>query len=1290
MVPTDSFQQATEVTGLKEQVQPIVSNLPQIEYHPRSNGEIDYYGASYCIAKQLGLPKALFGRATWRHGWAWMDIVTPSQIVYDEFKSLNNLVRSKEHEILLKNHGFHNAIAVGVPFLYPDIEDAPRIPNSILVYPMHTTQCTTLTIHERTHEYVEYIKKLRDNFSLVVASIGYEDVRKGNWIPAFENAKIPWITGAWTYDKNALVRVQSLMRHFEYVTSNSFGSHCAYAAYCGCKVSFAGPTEKLSKAELDTHPHYKLHPQIANALKQRNLTKEFQRKFPFLCVEPKSATVHEEWAWKELGGEHKKHPEEIAELFGWKIRKLPNGRAVPIDKHDLLSNDELFAKATAKSIVGQHYEAFKLTNILKRRHVRIKDVEILRARYFLHNGNTHAAREALKEELRHFPDNAQATNLLQGLGGDVTHRYIAQYEEDNEFISFLNSVRPFTRLSYERAKSLYTLAVWICKQNVPGNFVECGVAAGGSTMLLAMVVNKHSKIPRKVFAFDTFTGMPDPGEADTAKGVPADETGWGAGTCAAPEEFVQAQCRRLGVDGIVETRKGLFDNTLPLHRDEIGEISLLHMDADWYSSTMTILNNLLPQLNNNALIQIDDYGAWDGCRKAIHDFSKINKLNFEMHKIDDTGVWCTKPSKLKKDNHSAFTNDDLFISPKLLPEFADIYLQRKIIFNRLQKSIPLFHGTLLDVGCGQMPYKDYILKANPLIKKYIGLDFAQGKYADIMRPDITWDGQTIPLDSASIDCSIATEVFEHCHQPLTVLKEIRRVLKPDGVLFFTVPFIWPLHDTPHDHYRYTPFSLKLLLNEAGFEDTQINATGGWDASLAQMIGLWLKRAPMSDDIRQQMSQKLFPLFKQLVEQDSYASQQQLTDNSISPGWSGIAYTPFQTLTKSTDCTPESNNQKLCIVRHEHFAYSQTFIEDHISYISKNTTVFHGDPFPMFDQDKKCIFNQNHIKSNNAHRHSISKNLYTEALQNYLIDNKFDIVLAEFGIVAAKIYKACENSGTPYAVHFHGYDATAIPTLQTYKKEYNDIFISASALIVGSKAMRDKLISMGAPIKKVFLNPYGVDVQRDDLTSPESSQPIFLAVGRFVEKKAPHLTIQAFEKTAKSIPESRLVMVGDGPLLKACQDLAKQLNIHDQVQFAGVHTRRSLSKLLRLSRAFVQHSVTAANGDSEGLPLAILEAGAAGLPVISTRHAGIPDAVIEGENGFLVDEGDVQKMSEAIFRLAINPKLAGWLGKNYHQRVVEHFSRERSIQGLRTILRNAAGTRQTTSTQSPLSSDKSEI
>jgi SAM-dependent methyltransferase len=165
------------------------------------------------------------------------------------------------------------------------------------------------------------------------------------------------------------------------------------------------------------------------------------------------------------------------------------------------------------------------------------------------------------------------------------------------------------------------------------------------------------------------------------------------------------------------------------------------------------------------------------------------------------------------------------------------------------------------------PYKEFILSSNQKISNYIGLDFAQGKYADLKQPDLTWDGTTIPLDDASVDCAMATEVLEHCFNPSVVLQEIKRVLKPGGVFFFTTPFLWPIHDAPHDHYRYTPYALERLLTEAGFEDIRIEAMGGWNAALAQMIGLWLKRAPMKESTRIQAAKDLLPFYEQLLATD---------------------------------------------------------------------------------------------------------------------------------------------------------------------------------------------------------------------------------------------------------------------------------------------------------------------------------------------------------------------------------------------------------------------------------------
>ncbi len=179
-----------------------------------------------------------------------------------------------------------------------------------------------------------------------------------------------------------------------------------------------------------------------------------------------------------------------------------------------------------------------------------------------------------------------------------------------------------------------------------------------------------------------------------------------------------------------------------------------------------------------------------------------------------------------------------FLFPKLEICNLDNFGYRKSIVNCLKRSMSDFSGTLLDVGSGYMPYKSLLLQQPSKVEKYIGLDFQDNLY---IKPDIVWDGKYIPLPNSSIDCAIATEVFEHCPEPEIVIKEILRILKPGGILFFTVPFLWPLHTVPYDEYRYTPFSLERHLKNAGFDNIELQALGGWDASLAQMIGLWGRR-----------------------------------------------------------------------------------------------------------------------------------------------------------------------------------------------------------------------------------------------------------------------------------------------------------------------------------------------------------------------------------------------------------------------------------------------------------------
>ncbi len=618
------------------------------------------------------------------------------------------------------------------------------------------------------------------------------------------------------------------------------------------------------------------------------------------------------------------------------------------------------------------------------------------------------------------------------------------------------------------------------------------------------------------------------------------------------------------------------------------------------------------------------------------------------------------------------TRPDPFLRPTFDPAHCDLYWVRSSILQALRQFLPLIRGSFLDVGCGIMPYRDMILKDAPFITRYIGLDIETDIYKAPV--DLRWDGKRIPLADASVDCAMATEVLEHCPEPLVVLKEIRRVLRPGGVFFFTVPYIWPLHDAPHDFFRYTPFALEKLLMDAGFEHAQVKALGGWNASLAQMIGLWLKRAPMPDEVRGRMTQQLWPLYSELIKTDELPSDPR-AGNTMSTGWSGVAFAP-QAEAPAREVQP--NAEDVMLVRCHEFKYSETFIEDHVDHLSDKLTLIYGYPFPRYEKSGLPIVTpalEKQLRTVNgrlATRYPDSVVAeYVDQVAAFLEARRPSVVLLETGVVAAFFYKACLKAGVPYVVHFHGVDATGREILSRWGDEYRKFFRNAAAVVAVSQAMRSQLISLGAPPERLVLSPYGVSVAMGQLARPQACPPVFLAVGRFVEKKGPQKTLEAFARVHRQEPSSKLIMVGDGPLLRGCRQWVLENGLEGSVTFAGVQSRAAVSRLMANSRVFVQHSLTASDGDTEGLPLAVLEAGAHGLPVVATRHAGIPDAVENGTHGFLVEEGDVAGMAECMARLAVDATLAVQMGSAFRERVVSQFSRHASITRLQQILARAA-------------------
>lgn len=231
---------------------------------------------------------------------------------------------------------------------------------------------------------------------------------------------------------------------------------------------------------------------------------------------------------------------------------------------------------------------------------------------------------------------------------------------------------------------------------------------------------------------------------------------------------------------------------------------------------------------------------------------------------------------------------DNFITIDFTVNSLDRYFARTTIFRELTDNLKFFRGELLDIGCGKMPYKNYILQ-NSEITKYVGLDIENAlDYDNTIKPDFLWDGIKMPFISNQFETAFGTEVLEHCPRPEIILNEVNRILKPGGAFFFTVPFLWPLHEVPNDEYRYTPFSLKRLLEEAGFEEISIKATGGWHASMAQMLGLWVRRSGMNEGKRKVLSIILKPVIKYLIRIDKY-SKAEFHESQMLTGLSGIGY-----------------------------------------------------------------------------------------------------------------------------------------------------------------------------------------------------------------------------------------------------------------------------------------------------------------------------------------------------------------------------------------------------------------
>jgi len=254
-----------------------------------------------------------------------------------------------------------------------------------------------------------------------------------------------------------------------------------------------------------------------------------------------------------------------------------------------------------------------------------------------------------------------------------------------------------------------------------------------------------------------------------------------------------------------------------------------------------------------------------------------------------------------------------------------------------------------------------------------------------------------------------------------------------------------------------------------------------------------------------------------------------------------------------------------------------------------------------------------------------------ALSPFLKDGGFDIFHCHFGPNGSFAVDLCNllKNKVKIVTVFHGYDMT------TYIKNHGDrvyenLFNHGDFFLPITERWKKKIIDMGCSENRIKVHRMGIDLTKFQfkIRKKVTNEPIkILTVGRLVEKKGIEYGIKAVSKLIHAYPQMNILyeIVGDGPLMDHFRKIIGTLNCDRNIKLLGWQNQDEISELMSKAHIFLAPSVTSSTGDQEGLPVVLMESLANGLIVCSTFHSGIPELIIDGENGFLVSERNIKEL-----------------------------------------------------------------
>jgi colanic acid/amylovoran biosynthesis glycosyltransferase len=263
-------------------------------------------------------------------------------------------------------------------------------------------------------------------------------------------------------------------------------------------------------------------------------------------------------------------------------------------------------------------------------------------------------------------------------------------------------------------------------------------------------------------------------------------------------------------------------------------------------------------------------------------------------------------------------------------------------------------------------------------------------------------------------------------------------------------------------------------------------------------------------------------------------------------------------------------------------------------------------------------------------------LLDKALDNYDVvhchfgpNGDFGALLKDIGVVRGKVVTT-----------FYGYDVSK-QVKNGGNNVYPHLFKGGDLFLPISNRMKKQLVELGCDEQRIAVHRLGVDTSRFSFYARqlrEDGQIHLLTISRLVEKKGVEHSIRAVAQVLRDYPQIEYKIAGDGPLKSKLQSLIDTLKLNGRVKLLGWRRQDEIIQLVKEANVLLTPSVTSADGDEEGTPVALMEALAQGLPVLTTQHSGIPEIVEDGKSGYLVPERDVDALTNKLRRLIEHPEI----------------------------------------------------